>query len=199
MKEETSVPKPPAEPGAAHRRLEVFVGTWHCEGESFAEGQATDDPRASALPWISDETYEWLPGNFFLLHRWQAKAGSRRIEGAEVIGCDESAGGYFTRFFDNTGNHPEYRVEVEGPIWTFSEPSTRARVTVAAGGQSMRFDWEWKNDGKDWLPLCERTAVKVGSRWHAGRSPQAGRSAITPATIAPAPTAAGEIGPRLTY
>jgi hypothetical protein len=60
--------------GDAHRRLDVFVGDWHTEGTSFADGQAPDDPRASAAPWKSDEHYEWLPGGFFLLRRWDAVA-----------------------------------------------------------------------------------------------------------------------------
>jgi hypothetical protein len=32
--------------GDAHRRLDVFVGDWHTDGTSFADGQTTDDPRA---------------------------------------------------------------------------------------------------------------------------------------------------------
>jgi hypothetical protein len=55
--------------GAAHRRLDVFIGRWHAEGTSYGEGQRADAPRASAVPWTSDESYEWLPGGFFVLHR----------------------------------------------------------------------------------------------------------------------------------
>ncbi len=106
------------QPSDAHRRLDAFVGKWHAEGESYAEGQRPDDPRASAVPWTSEETYEWLPGGFFLLHRWDAMAGERAFKGTEIIGYDEE-GGYFTRFFDNAGNHPEYRATVNDAVWTF--------------------------------------------------------------------------------
>ena len=46
----------PAQPEIddAHKRLEVFVGKWHTQGTSFAEGQTPDDPRASGVPWTSD-------------------------------------------------------------------------------------------------------------------------------------------------
>ena len=89
----TLKPKQP-EPTAAHKRLEVFIGDWHAEGTSYGEGQDAADPRAAGVPWTSDESYEWLPGNFFVLHRWEALAGE--FKGAEIMGYDEAEGGYFT-------------------------------------------------------------------------------------------------------
>ena len=148
-------------PGAAQRRLEVFIGRWHAKGESFADGQRADDPRAFAVPWTSDETYEWLPGGFFVLHRWDAMAGKRVFKGAEIIGYDEAERGYFTRFFDNAGFHPEYTARVDGNTWTFLEASTRATVTVSDDGKSISFRWEWRSGGPDWLPLCDRVATRV--------------------------------------
>lgn len=67
----------PPKIGEAHERLEVFVGKWHTKGTSFSEGQTPDNPRASGVPWTSDEHYEWLPGGFFLLHQWDALAGTK--------------------------------------------------------------------------------------------------------------------------
>jgi hypothetical protein len=148
------------ERGDAHRRLDVFIGTWHTEGTSFTDGQTPDDPRASGVPWTSDETYEWLPGGFFVLHRWNALAGTRVFDGTEIIGNDEANGGYFTRFFDNAGFHPEYTATVDGDVWTFTEPSTRATVTVQDGGQHIEHIWEWRHGGNAWLPLCERRATR---------------------------------------
>ena len=156
-----SATKTPARPeiGEAQRRLDVFVGKWHTEGTSFADGQKPDDPRASGVPWTSDEHYEWLPGGFFLLHQWNALAGTREFTGTEIIGHDEAAGGYFTRFFDNAGFHPEYIATVDEDVWTFTEPSTRATVTVRDGGNQIEHVWEWRQGGA-WLPLCERTATR---------------------------------------
>jgi hypothetical protein len=158
-----STPKPQLpEPSSEHRLLEAFIGKWHAEGMSYAEGQRADDPLASGVRWTSEESYEWLPGRFFVLHRWDAMAGERVFKGAEVIGYGEKQGSYFTRFFDNAGNHPEYRARVEGNVWTFTEPVTRATVTVSDDGNRMHFNWEWRNDGSDWLPLCDRTATRIG-------------------------------------
>ena len=101
-----STPKPKQpKPTAAHRRLEVFIGDWHAEGTSYGDGQDAADPRAAGVQWTSDESYEWLPDGIFVLHRWDAQMGKHEFKGAEVIGYDESEGGYFTHMFDNAG-HP---------------------------------------------------------------------------------------------
>ena len=155
------VAKSPEKPGAAHQCLNVFVGKWLASGDSYGDGQRADDPRASAVPWMSEESYEWLPGGFFLLHRWDAKAGERGFKGNEIVGYDKGKGQYFTHFFDNGGNHLEYLANVDGVVWTFSEPQTRATVTVARGAKQMTFNWEWRNGGRTWLPLCDRVATRI--------------------------------------
>jgi hypothetical protein len=38
------------------RRLDGFIGRWRAEGTSYGEGQRADAPRASAVPWTSDES-----------------------------------------------------------------------------------------------------------------------------------------------
>ena len=164
----TSTPKlKQPKPSAAHKRLEAFIGTWNAEGTSYGgETQDAADPRAAGVPWISDESYEWLPGGFFVLHRWDAQS----FKGAEIMGYDESEGGYFTRMFDNAGHHPDYRANVDGNVWSFTEAQSRATVTVDEGGNEMTFNWEWKNGGRKWLPLCDRVAV---------RTPRATRSHTT--------------------
>jgi Protein of unknown function (DUF1579) len=147
---------------AEHRRLDAFAGTWRARGESFGgPDQNPDDPRAHHAVWTSEETYEWLPGGFFMLHRWDAQVGKQGFKGTEIIGYDEAAGGFFTRMFDNAGNHPEYAASVNGNVWSFSEPSTRATITISGDGNRMELKWEWRQGEGEWLPLCDRTANRV--------------------------------------
>lgn len=150
-----------AEPDVGVQRLQAFVGRWRAEGKSYAAGQVPANPRASSVQWTSDETYEWLPGGFFLLHRWDAMVGTFSFRGAEIIGYDPKQGRHFTQFFDNAGHHSEYHLVVDGNTWTFSEATTRAVATFANDGDHIDFTWEWRNGGSDWLPLCERTARRV--------------------------------------
>jgi hypothetical protein len=49
-------------------------------------------------------------------------------------------------------------VSVNGNVWTFVEPNTRAIVTIRDSGRTMDFRW---GGGSDWLPLCDRVARRV--------------------------------------
>lgn len=153
----TTSPKPTA----AHKLLDVFVGKWRVEGHSFAEGQKADDPRASAVSWVGEDTYEWLPGNFFLQHKGHAQLGTHTLISAEIIGHDKAKGGYFSHMFENAGFHPEYQGAVDGNIWSFSEASSRSRLVFSDVNRKLKIDWEWRNGGKDWLPLCDLAATRI--------------------------------------
>lgn len=149
-------------PGRAPRQnLDVFVGKWRTEGQSFAEGQQPDDPRASSVPWVSEESYEWLPGEHFLLHTWDAMVGTYPFRGTEIIGYDPDKGCYFSHLFDNAGNHGAYQGECDGEVWHFDEAGTRSVIVVSEDQQAMDVSWQWTNGGTQWLPLCERRAVRV--------------------------------------
>ena len=56
----------PAKPGQEHKLLDVFVGTWKAEGE-------TKDGRTVSIEAV--DNYEWLPGDYFLIHRTDARLG----------------------------------------------------------------------------------------------------------------------------
>jgi hypothetical protein len=148
------------EPSLSHQLLDMFVGEWQATGQSWGEGQRQGDPNASAVAWTSTESYEWLPGRFFLLHRWDAMVGERVFRGTEILGHDNGLGGYFSRCFDDAGSHPEYGAYVDENIWTFTGRWTRAKVTFTEAGNRMRCYWEWRNE-HDWLPLHDRVATRV--------------------------------------
>lgn len=146
---------------AALKKLDVFIGKWHAEGQSYGNAQEKDNPHTSVVPWISEESYEWLAGNFFILHTWNAKVGDSTFIGTEVIGYDEEENGFFTRFFDNSGFHPNYSVTVDGNVWNFTGLKSRAKVIVSDDKNKMTFTWEWRENAHDWLPLCDRVATRV--------------------------------------
>jgi hypothetical protein len=129
-------------------------------GTAYGDGQSVEDPLASAAPWTSDETYTWMPGCRFLLHQWDAAVGRQPFRGTEILGHDEDLG-FFAELFDDQGHHRTYRVAHEGSIWTFSEPATRAAITVAPDGERLDIVWQWKNGGTEWLPLCDRVALRT--------------------------------------
>ncbi len=90
--------KPTASP--AHKVLEVFVGKWRFRGQSFAAGQKPEDPRASAVAWHGEDSWEWLPGGFFLRHEGHTQLGDQTLIRTEIIGHDDA----------NHGDHGLYGV-----------------------------------------------------------------------------------------
>ncbi len=151
----------PAERGAAHEHLSVFIGKWHAEGESFAAGQTKKDPRGAIEKWISEETYEWLPGQFFVIQNWDAKTGANPFKGTAIMHYDADTGNYMTRSYENHGFIRDYIARVEGDTWTFSGETERARIEFEDGGKTQKIAWEWRKPGQEWLPLCDRIAKRV--------------------------------------
>jgi hypothetical protein len=155
--------------GAELQELDFFVGHWHAEGTSFGAERPGTDPRVHGVPWVSDESYVWLPGGYFLMHRWHEHGTEHAFVGTEILGFNPPGfqaglagrGGYFSELFDNRGHHLHYTVHKVGNVWTFDEATTRAIVTVH-DRDTVTFNWEWKYNGAVWLPLCDRLARRTG-------------------------------------
>lgn len=141
------------------KELDVFVGRWRAEGQSFGErGIENNLPPES---WTSEETYEWIPGGHFLLHRWDARVGSKEFTGIEIIGYDKETQSYFAHLFDNLGNKIIYTIVREQGGWRYSEPASRATVIESIDGSTMEWKWESQQQGGRWNPICTRTAIKL--------------------------------------
>lgn len=150
-----------AKRGAAHEHLNVFIGKWHAEGQSYAAGQTTAALRGSVEKWVSDETYEWLPGRFFVIQSWDAKTGTKPFKGTAIINYDAGTGNYMTRSYENHGLIRDYFTKVDGDTWTFTGETERARIAFADGGKTQNIAWEWRQPGEAWLPLCDRVAKRM--------------------------------------
>ena len=88
--------------------------------------------------------------------------GDQTLISTEIIGHDDSKGGYFSHMYENAGFHPEYRGKVDGDLWTFAEANSRSRMVFSDHNKKIKIDWEWRNGGKDWLPLCDLVATRIG-------------------------------------
>src|SRR4029453_7348765 len=90
--------------GAELQELDFFVGHWHAEGTSFGADTPDADPRVHGVPWISDESYVWLPGGSFSMPCWHEHGTEQAFIGTEVLGFDPARvhgrqtgrGGYFS-------------------------------------------------------------------------------------------------------
>ncbi|MEU9982882.1 hypothetical protein [Streptomyces sp. NPDC050856] len=135
---------PPArpEPSARVRALDRLVGTWRVSGG--VEGTVT---------------YEWAPGEHFLLQHVDLHQDDRDIRGLEVIGHlfnpfaghDKPSADVWSRFYDNHGNTLDYVYEIDGDtltIWGGEKGSpARMRGTFDAGGDTMDSEWVYPGGG----------------------------------------------------
>jgi hypothetical protein len=142
--------------GPQHERLEDFIGRWHTQGKMTAPGQPAD-----AIDSL--DTYEWLPGKYFVLHRWDSRIGKTAAAGIEIIAVDDRAGGYRTHFFDNGGGSGSEQLTVAGQTWTWLGQDVmgtkwhRCTSTLSDDGHTMTAQHERSENGVDWEPWMEVT------------------------------------------
>src|ERR1700754_3381886 len=136
-------------PGAGHKRLDVFVGKWNTRGQTKAGNEGP------AMIITGTDSYEWMPGGFFLVHQWHVRIGSEESRGMEVIGYNAKTRSYPTYSFDDQGNICTYQAsEYEGK-WAFRSRSERATVEISEDGTTITANWEQLTDGLNWQPWME--------------------------------------------
>ena len=142
--EKTANAKPT--PSEGHKRLAALLGTWKTEGTTVAsDGQPSITIRGT-------DAYEWLAGEFFLVHRVDVHMGDDHHRAIELIGYDPDNNSYPMHAYDNQGNATVMTGTVsEDGVWTFADDATRATLTIGADGRSMTAFWERK-DGAQWVP-----------------------------------------------
>jgi hypothetical protein len=147
--------------GPEHQRLSVFAGHWRTEGQTTAVGGGPE------LPIRSTDVYEWLPGGFFMIHRWDGHVGGDAVHGVQVIGYDATSGHYQTHFFDNGGNSGSEDLTVSERTWTWLGKQVmgaewhRCTSIVSAGGNTMRATHDRSADGSSWTPWMDVTLERV--------------------------------------
>lgn len=141
--------------GPEQQRLSVFLGTWRTEGHTTGDGPA------QAVR--SSDEYEWLPGGFFVVHRWDGHVGDAEVQGIEIIGHDRTSGAYRTHFFDSDGNSGSEELTVSDRTWTWVGRQVmgsdwhRCTSVLSGDGHTMRATHERSNDGDTWMPWMEVT------------------------------------------
>jgi hypothetical protein len=150
---------------AEHEQLDAFVGKWHMEGQQLA-GLAGPAASISAL-----ETYEWLPGGQFLIHRFDGHIGDAQAACVEIIGFDAERRCYRAHTFYNNGQMNVWDIERRDETWrslgdwSAGDRSMKVRCLThfIEGGDIMRSRWEHSKDGSRWLAFWEVSARRVGN------------------------------------
>jgi len=143
--------------------LRPLVGKWHTEGRQL------EGPLGPASAFVAVETYEWLEGGRFLVHRLDGKFGARPAACLEVLGLNE-AGELFAHTFYNDGNTNTWRLEADGHglvlegVWSKGPgPSFKLqyRARVIEEGNTLEGLWQYARGDDDWATFLETRATKA--------------------------------------
>jgi hypothetical protein len=153
----------PSRPGPEHRRLDVFVGKWNMEGEQY-EGPVGPAAKVTAV-----QTYEWLTGGFFLVHRFEGRVGEAEAACIEIIGHDASSRSFFLRSFYNDGKTNEWQAREQDGSWMLTGEwqiggkamQVRCTIRFSDAGNTMTGKWEHSSDGSKWQTFWDVRATKA--------------------------------------
>jgi hypothetical protein len=147
-------------PSRDQKELGVFLGTWHTTGHVAA----TASTSASSVDSI--DTYEWYPGEYFLIHQADSNVGDDNIKSLEVMGYDPEQQRYFASFFDSTGGCGIEELWRSGTTWTWRGSNVMGvkehRCIAIVGGdrRTIRARHEKSDDGKSWTLWMDVTLTK---------------------------------------
>jgi hypothetical protein len=145
-----------AEDAAAElERLEALIGRWKTQGRVIGSSDRID----------AVDTYERLPGGA-LLHLVDARVGSAKIEGAEIIGYDAARGGYVTQYFGSEGANAyeaSLRQHDGALVWTMRSAKDRFTGTFNDERSVITGHWEALDDDAQWQPWMDIVLTKEAS------------------------------------
>jgi hypothetical protein len=147
------------------QRLEAFVGEWRTEGEQL------DSAVGPAAAISATQTYEWLQGNAFLIHRFDGMVGTSNASCIEIIGVDRETDRCRAHTFYNNGLINVWDVEFAGDEWQLNgdwnmggrQMKVRCKITFGDNGTTMYSRWEHSVDGRVWQAFWDLTARKTQS------------------------------------
>src|SRR6187549_972149 len=136
-------------------KLSFLIGRWHTIGEVLQ-----NIPNAPKVIRGMD-TYEWISGGFFILHRVDVFIGNERTEGIEIIGYDKNQKSYFMKSFDNQGEATSMYAVLEKPgVLKLGDKKMQATLTANKSGNTMIAEWKLSENGKTWKPWMYITFSK---------------------------------------
>ena len=141
--------------------LEPFLGEWRLAAAFKDLPPSEADARV---------TFEWLPGEKFMIERWEIPV-PEAPDGIAIIGADpEREGNYLQHYFDSRGVARVYKMSFEEGVWKLwrDEPdfspldfSQRYIGTFSADRKTIAGRWEICHDGRTWENDFDLTYTRV--------------------------------------
>ncbi len=135
--------------GPAMERLTPFLGEW---------SMAAVFPNAPSSGAAGRTVFEWMPGEQFLVQRWEVPHPAAP-DGVAIIGVAEARETYLQHYFDSRGVARVYEMSFASGVWKlcrnspdFSPLDFSQRFTGAFSDDGNAIDgrWETSRDGRSW-------------------------------------------------
>lgn len=143
------------EPSLELKRLQVFVGKWLVEGQNFAAA-----PVAPNSEFTGVQTYDWFPGNFYLVEKWDRQFNDDENIGIGMFGFNEEVQEFYLTTYDNMGHERIYTIDSYRHIWKFTSRNERGTIVFSSDEQTFIEDWEILKDF-NWQPLATLKCTKL--------------------------------------
>lgn len=135
--------------GTAYHQLNKFAGKWNTEGLMISTG------KKPGIEIKGTDTYEWLPGGFFLLHKVDVLMGDDRNQTLEIIGFDDVHNHYTMQYYDYKGNSGFMTATVVDGLWTFTGGNLRFKGRFNNQEDEFTGTWEQSADRENWTHLMD--------------------------------------------
>ncbi|GAB3513196.1 DUF1579 family protein [Emticicia fontis] len=138
----------------AHSHLDKFVGKWN------TEGMVLPTATSAGLEVKGTDTYEWLPGEFFLLHKIDVTVGDEKVQTLEIIGFDKDANHYTMQSFDNKGKTSLMSATLADDLWIFKGESMLFKGKFSEDDNVISGVWDQLSQDKSWIPYMNIKLTK---------------------------------------
>jgi hypothetical protein len=138
----------------AYKHLDRLVGKWN------TKGLILPTTNSAAVEVIGTDTYEWLPGGFFLIHKVDVTIGDDKVQTWEVIGFDNDANHYTMQHYDNKGNSGFMTATHVDDLWIFKGESLLFKGGLSEDDTIFSGVWEQLNQEKIWVPYMNIRLIK---------------------------------------
>lgn len=134
--------------------LHRLIGEWRTEGTVFsAEGKPEMTVKGT-------DTYQWLPGDYFVLHIADVLMGDNKSYTHEIIGHDAKAGDFTMQYFNNAGESGMMTATVKDEQWEILGDALRFRGGFSENDTVFSGIWERLEAGKNWVLFIKIRLVK---------------------------------------
>lgn len=144
-------------------RLSLFLGTWRTTGRQY------DCPFGGAGSIVALETYQWLSGERFMIHRLDGRIDDDPLACVEVIANDAARSMCLVHSYYDDGHSNDWQLFERDGTWHLEGHWQQAGKLIAVrctiwfqnGGNTRAAKWEYSDDGESFQPFWEVTSSKI--------------------------------------